>query len=84
MTLSEADPRAKFMDPALRACGWIAVLIRWEKTAEAPEIIAGKPRGRANRRTDNTLGSKVNLDTQPVAVEHLPAAPARRAFAGER
>ena len=79
MALSEADTRAKLIDPGLHACGWTEDLIRREETAGAIEIIAGKPRKRAKGRVDYTLRIKVNSDTQPVAVglieakaEHLP------------
>jgi type I restriction enzyme, R subunit len=79
MALSEADTRAKLIDPGLHACGWTEDLIRREETAGAIEIIAGKPRKRAKGRVDSALRIKVNPDTQPVAVglieakaEHLP------------
>ena len=79
MPFSEADTRAKFIDPAIHACGWTEDLIRREETAGAIEIVDGKPRKRAKGRVDYTLRIKVNIDTQPVAValieakaEHLP------------
>jgi type I restriction enzyme R subunit len=73
--LSEADTRAKLIDPALQARGWTEDLIRREETAGAIEIIAGKPRRRAKGRTDYTLRIKVNLDPQPVAVALIEAKP---------
>src|SRR3990172_10449115 len=79
MPFTEADKRAKLIDPAIHARGWTEDLIRREETAGAIEIIGGKPRKRAKGRVDYTLRIKVNLDTQPVAValieakaEHLP------------
>jgi type I restriction enzyme R subunit len=79
MSYSEADTRAKLIDPGLHTCGWTEELIRREETAGAIEIIAGKPRKRAKGRVDYTLRIKINPDTQPVAVglieakaEHLP------------
>ena len=38
MPLSEADTRAKLIDPALHARGWTEDLIRREETAGAVEI----------------------------------------------
>jgi type I restriction enzyme R subunit len=79
--LSEADTRAKLIDPALYARGWTEDLIRREETAGTVDIIDGKARRRGKGRTDYTLRVKVNSDTQPVAVavleakaEHLPPA----------
>lgn len=79
MSLSEADTRAKLIDPALHRCGWTEDLIKREETAGAIEIVDNKPRRRGKGRTDYTLRVKVNIETQPVAVavleakaEHLP------------
>lgn len=79
MGMSEADTRAKLIDPALHTRGWTEDLIRREETAGAIEIIDGRPRRQAKGRVDYTLRIKVNPDTQPVAValieakaEHLP------------
>jgi type I restriction enzyme R subunit len=80
MPLSEADTRAKLIDPAIYARGWTEELIRREETAGAIEIVEGKPRRRARGRVDYVLRVKVNAGTQPVAMavieakaEHLPA-----------
>src|ERR1019366_5249967 len=77
--LSEADTRAKLIDPALHQRGWTEDLIKREETAGAIEIIDGRARRRGRGRTDYTLRVKVNPDTQPVVVavleakaEHLP------------
>ena len=59
MTLSEADTRAKMIDPALHARGWTEDLIRREETAGAVEIMDGKPVRRARGRTDYTLRVRV-------------------------
>src|SRR3990172_581405 len=79
MPFTEADTRAKLIDPAIHARGWTEDLIRREETAGAIEIIEGRPRKRSKGRVDYTLRIKVNPDTQPVAValieakaEHLP------------
>ncbi len=79
MPLSEADTRAKLIDPALHARGWTENLIRREETAGAIEVIDGKPRKRARGRVDYLLRIAVNAESQPVAValieaktEHLP------------
>src|SRR5712692_8971097 len=78
---SEADTRAKLIDPAIHARGWTEDLIRREETAGAIEIIGGKARKRAKGRLDYTLRVKTSAETQPVAValieakaEHLPPA----------
>jgi type I restriction enzyme, R subunit len=73
MGLSEADTRAKLIDPALHARGWTEDLIRREETAGAIEIIEGKPRKQAKGRIDYTLRIKVNPDTQPIAVALIEA-----------
>lgn len=76
MSLSEADTRAKLIDPALHDRGWTEDLIRREETAPAVEIIEGKPRRRSQGRVDYTLRVRVNAETQPVAVALLEAKPA--------
>jgi hypothetical protein len=43
MSLSEADTRAKLIDPALHARGWTEDLIRREETAGAVEIMLSWP-----------------------------------------
>jgi type I restriction enzyme, R subunit len=75
MGLNESDTRAKLLDPAVHTCGWTEDLIRREATAGAIEITDGKPRKRAKGRVDYTLRIKVNLDTQPVAVELIEPRP---------
>lgn len=79
MPFSEADTRAKLIDPAIHARGWTEDLIRREETAGTIEILDGKPRKQAKGRIDYTLRVKVHAETQPVAValieakaEHLP------------
>jgi type I restriction enzyme R subunit len=71
--LSEADTRAKLIDPGLHARGWTEDLIRREETAGAIEIIEGKPRKQAKGRIDYTLRIKVNPHTQPIAVALIEA-----------
>jgi type I restriction enzyme R subunit len=43
MSFSEADTRAKLIDPGIHARGWTEDLIRREETADAIEIIEGRP-----------------------------------------
>ncbi len=72
---SEADTRAKLIDPAIHACGWTEDLIRREETAGAIEIIDGRPFKQAKGRTDYTLRIKPYPDSQPVAVALIEAKP---------
>ena len=62
MPLSEADTRAKLIDPALHARGWTEDLIRREETAGAVEIVEGRPHKRSQGRTDYTLRIKVTSE----------------------
>lgn len=71
--LSEADTRAKLIDPAIHARGWTEEFIKREESAGTVEIIAGKARRRSKGRTDYTLRIRVNSETQPVAVALLEA-----------
>jgi len=73
--LSEADTRAKLIDPAIHARGWTEDLIRREETAGAIEIIDGRPFKQAKGRTDYTLRIKAGADAQPVAVALIEAKP---------
>ncbi|HHT9125680.1 MAG TPA: DEAD/DEAH box helicase family protein [Candidatus Brocadiia bacterium] len=75
MTLSEADTKAKFIDPALHRCGWTEELIRREETERGIDIIDGKPRRRQRGRTDYLLRLRVNPNTQPVAIALIEAKP---------
>ncbi|MFZ1327065.1 MAG: hypothetical protein WAT67_13805 [Candidatus Contendobacter sp.] len=45
--LSEADTRAKLIDPAIHQRGWTEGMIRREETAGSIEIIGGKARHRS-------------------------------------
>jgi len=47
MPLSEADTRAKLIDPALHARGWTEDLIRREERAGAVEIVDDRPSKRS-------------------------------------
>jgi type I restriction enzyme R subunit len=73
MPLSEADTRAKLIDPAIHKRGWTEDLIRREETAGTVEIINGKARRRSRGRVDYVLRVKVNVDTQPVALALIEA-----------
>lgn len=73
MPLSEADTRAKLIDPAIHKRGWTEDLICREESAGSIEIIGGKARRRARGRVDYVLRVKVNPNTQPVAVALIEA-----------
>lgn len=75
MTLSEADTKAKLIDPVLHQCGWTEDLIRREETERGIDIIDGKPRRRRRGRTDYLLRLRVNPNTQPVAIALIEAKP---------
>jgi len=61
MPFSEADTRAKLIDPAIHSRGWTEDFIRREETAGAIEIIDGKPRKQAKGRVDYVLRLKLIL-----------------------
>lgn len=75
MSLSEADTRAKLIDPALHARGWTENLIRREETAGEIQIVAGQPR-KTGGRTDYTLRLPPDGGGQPtVTVAVIEAKP---------
>lgn len=73
MPLSEADTRAKLIDPALHRCGWTEDLIRREETEKGIDVIDGKPRRRQKGRIDYLLRIRVNINSQPIAVALIEA-----------
>ena len=73
MGYSEADTRAKLIDPALHKRDWTEDLIRREETERGIEIVDGKPRRRQRGRIDYLLRIKVNINAQPVAVALIEA-----------
>ena len=73
MQLSEADTRAKLIDPALHSRDWTEDLIRREETAPGIDIVEGKPRRRQRGRIDYLLRVRVNANSQPVAIALLEA-----------
>ncbi len=73
MPLSEADVRAKLIDPALHANGWSEDLIRREESAGAVRVIAGKPRRDSKGRVDYTLRLPATDGGQRVAVALIEA-----------
>ncbi|MGA2671265.1 MAG: DEAD/DEAH box helicase family protein, partial [Dehalococcoidia bacterium] len=73
MFLSEADTKAKLVDPVLHSRGWTEDLIRREETAPGIDIVEGKPRRRQRGRTDYLLRIRVNANSQPIAVALLEA-----------
>ena len=70
---SEADTRAKLIDPAIHSRGWLEDMIRREETAGTIEIIGGKARRRSRGQVDYTLRLKTATDTQPVAIALIEA-----------
>lgn len=76
MSLSEADTRAKLIDPALHAKGWTEDLIRREETAGEIQVVAGQPR-KSGGRADYTLRVRVAPGTQPIALALIEAKPER-------
>lgn len=70
---SEADTRAKLIDPAIHKCGWSEDMIRREETAGSIEIIGGKARRRSRGQVDYTLRIKIAKDVQPVAIALIEA-----------
>lgn len=77
--LSEADTRAKLIEPAIHARGWTEDHIRREVTDAGVEIVDGKPRRLRKGRADYTLRIRVHRDTQPVAVALIEAKAGRLA-----
>ena len=73
LTLSEADTRAKLIDPALHKRGWKEKDIRREVTAGAIEMVGRKARRKGRGKADYTLRVSVNMDTQPVALALIEA-----------
>ncbi|MCX7732734.1 MAG: DEAD/DEAH box helicase family protein [candidate division WOR-3 bacterium] len=71
--LTEADTRAKLIDPVLHQKGWTEDLIRREERPGGIEVIDGKPRKKGQGRTDYILRIRVNIASQPVAVALLEA-----------
>lgn len=71
--LSEADTKAKLIDPALHKRGWTEDLIRREETERGIDVVDGKPRRQQSGRTDYLLRIKVNISTQPVALALIEA-----------
>ncbi|NLD44888.1 MAG: DEAD/DEAH box helicase family protein, partial [Chloroflexi bacterium] len=78
MNLSEADTRAKLIDPKIRQVGWTEDLIRREESAPPVDIVGGKGLRRTGGRMDYVLRARVTMDTQPVALALLEAKRSRR------
>ena len=73
MSLTEADTRAKLIDPALHRRGWTEDLIRREETDRGIYVVEGKPRRRERGRTDYLLQVRVNITSQPIPLGLLEA-----------
>jgi hypothetical protein len=72
---SEADTRIELINPALRRRGWLQEqgMIKREVCAGTIEIIAGKPRRRAQGRVDYTLRILAGGAGQPLALALVEA-----------
>jgi type I restriction enzyme, R subunit len=73
MALSEADTRAKLIDPILHSRGWTEDLVHREEIAQGVDIVDGKPKRRQRGRTDYLLRIRVNISTQPIAIALIEA-----------
>lgn len=73
MSLSEADTRAKLIDPALHERGWTEDLIRREETAGTVYIVNDQPRRRSQGKVDYTLRLQIQPGAQLVAVALIEA-----------
>ena len=73
MPLSEADVRAKLIDPALHANGWSEDLIRREESAGPVRLIGGKPSRQSKGRVDYTLRLPPEPGGQRIAVALIEA-----------
>ncbi len=71
--MSEADTRAKLIDPALHAVGWHEDMIAREETAGPIEISESTPRRRTKGRVDYLLRAKIPTGLQPVALAVIEA-----------
>ena len=78
MSLSEADTKAKLIDPALHSRGWSEDLIRREESAGTVYLIAGQPRRRAEGRVDYTLRLPTPAGADPLVAVALIEAKAER------
>ena len=70
---SEADTRAKLIDPALHKRGWGEDTIRREQNAGEIELAGKTARRRQLKRTDYVLRLKIRNGRQPVAVALIEA-----------
>lgn len=66
ISLSEADTKAKLIDPALHQRGWTEDLIRREETERGIDVIDGKPGRRERGRIDYLL----RVRATPVRSSH--------------
>ncbi len=71
--LSEADTRAKLIDPALHQAGWTEDHVRREETAGGIEITENGPKRQSKGRVDYTLRLRVTASAQAVAVAYIEA-----------
>lgn len=72
MSFSEADTRAKLIDPALYRRGWTEELIRREESAGPIHLVQDQPR-RMTGRVDYTLRIRQRAEEQPLAIALIEA-----------
>jgi type I restriction enzyme R subunit len=71
--LTEADTKAKLIDPALHKKGWTEDFIHREETERGIDIVDGKARRRERGRIDYLLCLRVGINTQPIAIALIEA-----------
>lgn len=74
MSLSEADTRAKLIDPALYQRGWTEDLIRREESTGTVHILEDPPY-RMTGRVDYTLWIHQRTEKQPLAIALIEEKP---------
>ena len=70
---TEADTRAKLIDPGLYVCGWTEAHIRREQTLGAIELTEDGAERQTPGRIDYVLRLPITEGTQPVAVAYVEA-----------
>lgn len=65
MPFSEADTRAKLIDPAIRSRGWSEASIRREETA-GPVLVVGERGRRGRKRIDYVLRVPARPGSEPI------------------
>jgi len=61
MSLSEADTKAKLIDPALHQRGWTEDLIRREESERGIEIVDGKPIWLCSLKRNEAMSHRIKV-----------------------